>query len=169
MTYTGAPQSPVSSNAATAHRWGDGEMEREVVRDWMTPAAVTVHPDTSLSQAYALMQTHQIRRLPVTEGEWLVGMVTTKDLWAIFASPETNCDIFEMAARLDRLTVMHIMSHEVVTVTPDTPIKAACELMLKHRIGGLPVMDQGRLAGILTESDIFRLVAKHGRVHSIQQ
>jgi acetoin utilization protein AcuB len=141
-------------------------MEKEYVRDWMTPAAVTVHPETSLSEAYQLMQTHHVRRLPVTEGEWLVGMVTMKDLWAIFASPETQCNIFEMAARLDRLTVMHIMTHNVVTVTPDTPIKAACELMLTHQIGGLPVMVEGRLAGILTESDIFRLVAKHGLVYS---
>jgi CBS domain-containing protein len=57
--------------------------------------------------------------------------------------------------------VMQIMTHQVITVTPDTPIKVACELLLKHKIGGLPVVADGRLVGILTESDIFRLVAQH--------
>ena len=55
---------------------------------------------------------------------------------------------------------MQIMTQQVVTVTPDTSIKAACELMLKHEIGALPVKVEGRLVGILTESDIFRLVAQ---------
>jgi CBS domain-containing protein len=62
---------------------------------------------------------------------------------------------------MQRFTVMQIMTHEVVTVTPDTSIEVACELMLKHKIGGLPVVADGRLVGILTESDIFRLVAQH--------
>ena len=137
---------------------------KEYVRHWMTPEPVTVNADTSLSHAYELMKEHHIRRLPVTEGEWLMGLVTMRDLWAAIASLEARCNIFEMASRMDRLTVMHAMTHEVVTVTPDTPIEAACELMLKHEIGGLPVVVKGRLAGILAESDIFRLVAKYGLV-----
>ena len=136
-------------------------MKREYVRDWMTPEPVTVTPDTSVSRAYYLMKKHRIRRLPVTEGEWLVGVVTTRDLWAAIAPLEARCSIFEMASRMERLTVMHVMTHEVVTVTADASIKAACELMLKHKVGGLPVMVAGRLVGILSESDIFRLVARY--------
>ncbi len=143
-------------------------MEKEYVRDWMTPEPVTVDPDTSVSRAYELMKEHHIRRLPVTEGEWLVGMVTMRDLWTAIAPLEARCNIFEMASRMDHLSVMHVMTHEVVTVTPDTPIKAACELMLKHEIGGLPVMVEGCLAGILAESDIFQLVAKYGLVSDKQ-
>ena len=129
-------------------------MKREYVRDWMTP-------DTTVSRAYYLMKKHRIRRLPVTEGEWLVGMVTIEGLWSAIASLEAECDIFEMASRMDRLAVMQIMTHAVVTVTPDASIKAACELMSKHKVGGLPVMVEGRLVGILSESDIFRLVARY--------
>lgn len=143
-------------------------MKTEYVRDWMTPDPVTVGPDASVSRAYDLMQKHHIRRLPVTEGEWLVGMVTLRDVWAAMAPFDADCDISKMASHMDRLTVMQIMTHQVVTVTPETPMKAACELMLKHEIGDLPVMVEGRLAGILAESDIFRLVAKHGLVSDKQ-
>ena len=136
-------------------------MKREYGRDWMTPEPVTVTPDTSVARAYYLMKMHRIRRLPVTEGEWLVGMVTMGDLWSAIASLEAECDILEMASRMDRLAVMQIMTHEVVAVTPDASIKAACELMLKHKVGGLPVVVEGRLVGILAESDIFRLVARY--------
>jgi CBS domain-containing protein len=95
------------------------------------------------------------------EGARLVGIVTLGDLRAAVASPEANLNIFEMAFHMERFTVMRIMTHQVVTVTPDTPIETACELMLEHKIGGLPVVADGRLVGILTESDIFRLVAQH--------
>jgi CBS domain-containing protein len=60
------------------------------------------------------------------------------------------------------------MIHDVVTVRPDTPIEAACELMLKHEIGGLPVIAEGHLVGILAETDIYRLVAKHALVSDRQ-
>ena len=135
-------------------------MKREYVRDWMTPDPVTVGPDTPVSKAYALMRRHHIRRLPVVEGDWLVGIVTLGDLWAVIEALEARSNIFEIAFHTDRLAVMQIMTQQVVTITPDTSIKAACELMLKCEVGGLPVITEGRLIGILTESDIFRLVAQ---------
>jgi acetoin utilization protein AcuB len=133
---------------------------REYVRDWMTPDPVTVDPDTPVSQAYALMRRHHIRRLPVVEGDWLVGIVTLGDLWAALEALEARSNIFEIPFHTDRLAVMQIMTQQVVTVAPDTSIKVACELMLKHEIGALPVKVEGHLVGILTESDIFRLVAQ---------
>jgi len=136
-------------------------MENEYVRDWMTPDPLTVDPGLSVSGAYRLMKELGIRRLPVVAGDRLVGIVTLGDLRAAVASPKANLNIFEMAFHMERVTVMQIMTHQVITVTLDTPIEAACELMLKHKIGGLPVVADGRLVGILTESDIFRLVAQH--------
>jgi CBS domain-containing protein len=136
-------------------------MKKEYVRDWMTPEPTTIDPGLSVSGAYRLMKDRRIRRLPVVEGDRLVGIVTLGDLRAAVASPEANLDIFEMAFHMERFTVMQIMTHQVVTVTPDTPIEIACELMLKHKIGGLPVVTDRRLVGILSESDIFRLVAQH--------
>jgi CBS domain-containing protein len=136
-------------------------MKREYVRDWMTPDPVTVDPGLSVSGAYRLMKERSVRRLPVVEGDRLVGIVTLGDLRAAVASPEGSLNIFEMAFHMERFTVLQIMTHQVVTVTPDTPIEVACRLMLKHKLGGLPVVADGRLAGILSESDIFRLVAQH--------
>jgi acetoin utilization protein AcuB len=132
----------------------------EYIRDWMTPDPVTVDPEASVSQAYELMRKRHIRRLPVIEGDWLVGIVTLGDLWAALGALEARSSIFEIAFHTDRLAVMQIMTQQAVTVTPDTSIKPACELMLKHEIGALPVITEGRLVGILTESDIFRLVAR---------
>jgi predicted transcriptional regulator len=89
---------------------GGTEMKREeYVRDWMTPGPVTVNLDMPVSQAYDLMKRHHIRRLPVTEGGWLVGIVTLGDLWTAVASLETDSDIFEMAFQMNRFTVMQIM------------------------------------------------------------
>jgi CBS domain-containing protein len=136
-------------------------MKDEYVRDWMTLDPVTINPGLSVSGAYRLMKERGIRRLPVVEGNRLVGIVTLGDLREAAACPEANLNIFEMAFHMERFTVMQIMTHQVITVTPDTPIKVACELLLKHKIGGLPVVADGRLVGILTESDIFRLVAQH--------
>ena len=136
-------------------------MKNEYVRDWMTRDPLTIDPGLAVSGAYRLMKESGIRRLPVVEGGRLLGIVTLGDLRAAVASPEANLNIFEMAFHMERFTVMQIMTREVVTVTPDSSIEVACELMLKHRIGGLPVVADGRLVGILTESDIFRLVAQH--------
>jgi acetoin utilization protein AcuB len=133
---------------------------REFVHEWMTPDPITVDPDATVSTAYALMRKHHIRRLPVVEGDWLVGIVTLGDLWAFIAALEADPHIFRLAFHLDRITVMQIMTHEAVTVAPDTPIRVACELLLRHEVGALPVVVEGRLVGILTESDIFRLVAQ---------
>jgi acetoin utilization protein AcuB len=121
---------------------------------------VTVGPDASVSDAYDLMRKHHVRRLPVVEGEWLVGIVTLKDLWAAVASLEADADIFDTAFHMDRFTVLESMTHHVVTISPDASITTACDLMLRHEIGALPVVVEGRLVGILTESDIFRLVAQ---------
>jgi CBS domain-containing protein len=136
-------------------------MKKEYVRDWMTRDPLTIDPDLTVSGAYQLMKDSGIRRLPVVEGGQLLGIVTLGDLRAAVASPEANLNIFEMAFHMERFTVMQIMTREVVTVTPDSSIEVACERMLKHKIGGLPVVADGRLVGILTESDIFRLVAQH--------
>jgi acetoin utilization protein AcuB len=130
------------------------------VCDWMTQDPVTVNPDVTVASAYALMKKHRTRYLPVVESDWLVGIVTLGDFWAAVASFEARHDIYEIASHLNCLTVLQIMTHDVLTVTPDTPVEVAGKRMLRHVIGALPVMKEGRLVGILTESDILRLVAE---------
>lgn len=136
-------------------------MKLELVRDWMTREIVTVSPDSRVLDAGRLMVDRTIRRLPVIEDDQLVGIVTYGDVRGARASVSTSLDIWELSYLLSRLTIREIMTPNPVTISPDETIGAAARLMLKYMIGGLPVLDhQGKLVGIITESDIFRLVVR---------
>ncbi len=131
------------------------------VRDWMTPNPITISPRTTLPEAHQIMKEKRIRRLPVVdENGQLVGIVTLGDVREASPSDATSLSIFELNYLLARLTVDKIMTRKVITVTPDTPIYEAARLMLEHKIGGLPVVEDGRVVGIITESDIFKMVVR---------
>ncbi len=123
-------------------------MEKRLVVDWMTHNPVIVLPSTPLPDAYALMQERRVRRLPVMDGGRLVGIVTLGDLRQANATVD-NPEAAKMRVEL-------VMTENVVTVTPQTPLREAAKLMVKHKVSGLPVMDGPKLVGIITESDIFR-------------
>jgi CBS domain-containing protein len=133
-------------------------MKTELVKDWMTPDPVCVTPHTTLPEALNLMKERRIRRLPVVDNGKLVGIVTRGDLRGAQPSEATSLSIYELNYLLSRLTLDHVMTKHVYTVTPGTMIGEAARLMLRHAIAGLPVIFNGRVAGILTESDIFRMV-----------
>lgn len=135
-------------------------MEKRLVQDWMTPNPITVNSRTPLPDAHQLMMTHRIRRLPVVDDGVLVGIVTRGDIRGAQPSEATSLSIYEIHYLLSRLTVGQIMSRPVITVTPDMTVQTAAALMLKHKIAGLPVVEDGRVVGIITESDIFRMVAQ---------
>ena len=129
------------------------------VKDWMTRRVITVDPRTSLPDAHKLMRTNNIRRLPVVERGRLVGIVTRSDIREASPSEATTLSIWEMHYQLSKLSVAVIMTKDPYTVTPDTTIKDAAKLMYTHKFGGLPVVnDAGDLQGIMTESDIFRIL-----------
>ena len=129
------------------------------VKDWMTRRVITVDPRTSLPDAHKLMRTNNIRRLPVVERGRLVGIVTRSDIREASPSEATTLSIWEMHYQLSKLSVAVIMTKDPYTVTPDTTIKDAAKLMYTHKFGGLPVVnDAGELQGIMTESDIFRIL-----------
>ncbi|HRA00339.1 MAG TPA: CBS domain-containing protein [Thermoflexales bacterium] len=136
-------------------------MDNLIVRNWMTADPVTVTPKTTLPDAHDLMKRRRIRRLPVMEGDKLVGIVTLGDVREASPSDATTLSIYEMNYLLSRLTVEKIMSKNVLTITPTTPIREAAGMMLLHKVSGLPVMENDRLVGIITESDIFRVVVKN--------
>ncbi|MCS7059663.1 MAG: CBS domain-containing protein [Anaerolineae bacterium] len=136
-------------------------MPKNLVRDWMTPNPVTVGPKTTLPEAHKIMKERKFRRLPVVDDAGrLVGIVTLSDVREASPSPATTLSIFELNYLLAQLTVDKIMTHEVVTVAPDATIRDAANLMLKHEVGALPVMEHGKLVGIITESDIFRVIVQ---------
>lgn len=134
-------------------------MKTELVRAWMTPDPICALPDLTLPEAHTLMEEHRIRRLPVVDKHGqLVGIVTRGDIRGAEPSGATSLSIFELNYLLSRLTLDRIMTKNPVTITPETTIGEAARLMLDRKIAGLPVVDHGRVVGILTESDIFRLV-----------
>ena len=129
-----------------------------LVSDRMSSPVVTVAPETPFQDALKLMQDHRFRRLPVVDKKGnLVGIVSERDLLYASPSPATSLSIWEINYLLSKLEVREIMTEEVITTTPDTPIEDAAHLMVDHKIGGLPVLDdQNRVAGIITETDIYR-------------
>jgi len=126
-----------------------------LVRDRMTSPVVTIEPRTPFYEALALMKSRQIRRLPVMKGRRLMGIVTFTDLMRVHPSPATSLTVWEIPGLLLKTHVSEIMTKEVVTISPTASIEEAAVLMRQHKIGGLPVVEQGALLGIITESDIF--------------
>ncbi len=122
----------------------------------MSASPITVPPSLSVPEAQELMQRWLIRHLPVTEGERLVGIVTDWDIRFSLPPSTGPLTVWEINARLARLTVGEVMTRDVITIAPDRPLEEAAQVMLENRIGALPVVEQGRLLGILTETDLLR-------------
>jgi acetoin utilization protein AcuB len=133
-------------------------MDPPLVKDWMTRNPITITADTSLTEASRLMQDNDFRRLPVVKNGQVVGIVTWGDIRGASASDATTLTIFELGYLLKKLQVERIMTRDPITITPTTTITRAAQLMLEYKIGGLPVVENGKLVGILTESDIFRML-----------
>ena len=139
-------------------------MKEELVKDWMTANVITVNTDTTLPEAHKMMIERQIRRLPVVNNGRLVGMITRGDVRGAEPSDATSLSIWEINYLLSRLKVEEIMTVQPITTNESTTIGEVAELMLTHKISGLPVLNNaGELVGIITESDIFRMVAKNWR------
>jgi acetoin utilization protein AcuB len=142
-------------------------MRRHLAKDWMTPDPITIGPDTTLPEANHLMKECNIRRLLVVEDCRLVGIVTLGDIWEASPACTTSLNFYELHYLIARLTVREIMTHDPITVSPDTSIEAAAHLMLEHKFSGLPVCDGDRLVGVITETDIFRLFVSESEVRSV--
>jgi acetoin utilization protein AcuB len=129
-----------------------------LVRERMTKNPVTTTPDTSVTDALRLMRERKVRRLPVmdTHGK-LVGIVADQDLLYASPSPVSSLSVWEMNYLLAKLKVEEVMTRQVTTVAEDTPVEEAARIMVDNKIGGLPVMRGGQLAGIVTETDLFKV------------
>ena len=126
-----------------------------LVRDRMTTNVFTVTGDTSLEAAMSEMRIRHIRRLPVLQEGHLIGIVTWTDLMRAQPSPASTLSRWEIPALLEKAPVREVMARSVETVAPDTPLEEAATIMRRRKIGGLPVVKNGTLVGIVTESDIF--------------
>lgn len=128
-----------------------------LVRDRMTRDVVTIPSSTTILEAQKIMRESRVRRLPVVDNGRLVGIVTYNDLLEASPSKATTLSRFELTYLLSKMTVAEIMTQNVITVPPDVPIEEAALIMQKNQIGGLPVVEEGRVVGIITESDIFEV------------
>jgi acetoin utilization protein AcuB len=125
-----------------------------LVRDKMTRNVIVIAPDQSLRMAKERLRKHGIRRLPVVRDGKLVGILTDRDVRQAWASPATALSTHELLYLLDRVTVEEVMTPHPLTVTPQTPLLQAARMLHDHKIGGLPVVDEGTVIGIITETDL---------------
>lgn len=124
-----------------------------LVSDYMTPDPITLSPEDSLLQALETMRLRGVRRLPVTVGDVLVGLVTEGDLKR--AEPSTLTDSEEEFNQvMEGTPISRIMIQNPITVTADTALLEAAETMYGTKYGALPVVSDGRLVGILTDNDL---------------
>ena len=129
-----------------------------LVRKRMSTKPVTITADVPITEALRIMRQNQVRRLPVLdENGGLIGIVSEKDLLYASPSPATSLSIYEMHYMLSRLQVTELMTADPITITPDTLLEEAALIMADNKIGGLPVMKDGNLVGIITETDIFKV------------
>ncbi len=135
-------------------------MKNTTVSHIMTIPVITIGPEASIEDALDLMTDSRIQRLPVVSSGLLAGIVTHGDLAAAKPSRGTTLSRAEILTALDETPVRDVMSTHVVTVGSRATVRHAAQLMLTRRISGLPVVDAGDLLGIVTESDIFRLLAQ---------
>lgn len=135
-------------------------MKDEKVIHWMSTNLVTVDPRTTLPEAYKLMKKFDIRRLPVIDFGRLVGILTLGDIREARPSQVTSLSIYELNYLLSQLKIERVMSANPITVSSEATIGQAAKLMYNHKIGCLPVMDNERLIGLITKSDIFRVIAR---------
>ncbi|MBI2994377.1 MAG: CBS domain-containing protein [Gammaproteobacteria bacterium] len=136
------------------------------VADVMTPNFIACSPYTSLAEADELLKKNRIRRLPVVDREnQLLGIITVRDLLAA-RPPEAIYPRSqeEMVRILSSITVGAVMKKHPVGAYQTDTIGRAAELMLDHKIGGLPVIDvNNQVVGIITESDVFRAIVRQWR------
>jgi CBS domain-containing protein len=133
-------------------------MRQQHVAEWMSSPPVVVAPSMSLEAAQRLMQQQHVRRLPVVANGHLLGIITWGDLRAAQPSAATTLSIYEWRALLEKVTVAACMTRDPLTIAPEASVLEAAQLILDHKVSGLPVVADGGVVGVITESDLFRLL-----------
>lgn len=125
-----------------------------LVREIMTAPVVAIDADESIGAAIQVMQSGGFRRLPVTKDNRLVGIITDRDLRLATNSPLVLREKWYNDFVLDSIKVKSCMTENPITVSPDTPLLDAVKVMRRKKFGGLPVVEDGVLVGIITETDL---------------
>ena len=130
-----------------------------LVRDRMSRNPLTTSPSASVPDASQVMQAGKVRALPVLDDKGrLVGVVSQEDVRRVSPSPATSLSVYELNYLLEKMKVEEVMTRNVITVTEDVALEEAGRIMLDNKISGLPVMRDGTLVGVITESHLFNVL-----------
>ena len=130
-----------------------------LVKDWMSQPVITVNEDDSMQDAMSLLKKHKIRMLPVMKKAKLTGVITDRDLKRASASDATSLEIHELLYLLSKIKVKNLMTKKPISVPIDFTVEETAEVLLKHKINGVPVIDKsGKLAGVITQTDLFKVI-----------
>jgi acetoin utilization protein AcuB len=129
-----------------------------LVRNWMSKTVVTVEEESSMQEAMKVMKQHAIRMLPVVREGRLIGVVTDRDLKRASASDATTLDVHELLYLVSKIKVKSIMSKNPISVPPDLTMEETAEVLLRHKISGVPVVEKDTVVGTITQTDIFRVL-----------
>jgi len=125
----------------------------------MSRPVITIHPEMPIQDALQLMVRERIRRLPVIDRHGiLVGIVSERDLLHASPSAATSLNVWELNYLISKITVEQVMTSGVVTAQEDMPIEQVARTLVEKKIGGLPVLRDGRVVGIITETDLLKLL-----------
>ncbi len=127
-----------------------------LVGERMSRPVIAITKDMPIHEALALFKKEHIRRAPVLQNGQLIGIVSDKDLLNASPSPVSSLSVWEMNYLLSKVTVQEVMTRKVLTVQTDTPIEEVARLMSDNKIGGIPVMDDHKVVGMITETDLFK-------------
>jgi len=126
------------------------------VSEIMTKEVVTLQEEQSLREALGLLQRHRIRHVPVVSGTRLIGIVTDRDLKRATPSLLSGIDREAFDRVLDETRVGQVMTRNPYTVTPSMSLKDAAKILIDQRFGALPVIEGGKVIGIITETDLLK-------------
>lgn len=128
-----------------------------LVKEIMTANPVTIDKSSNIADALELMRTNKFRRLPVLDKGTLVGIVTDGDLVEVSPSPASSLSVFELNYLLAKTKIEDIFkkNKKLITIEADALVEEAALLMRDNKIGGVPVVENGGLVGIITETNIF--------------
>ena len=130
------------------------------VGERMSRPVISVSPDAPINEVLAMFKREHIRRAPVMKDGKLAGIVSESDLLNASPSSATTLSVWELNYLISKVTVKNVMTRKVITVDAGTPIEEAARIMADKKIGGLPVVDAGKVVGMITETDLFKMLVE---------
>jgi|SRR5918995_2117104 acetoin utilization protein AcuB len=128
------------------------------VGERMSRPVIAVTPEDPINEVLAMFRNEHIRRAPVMKEGKLVGIVSERDLLNASPSSATTLSVWELNYLISKVKVKNVMTKKVITVDANTPIEEAAKIMADKKIGGLPVVSAGKVVGMITETDLFKIL-----------